>query len=116
MRGGSWLRDSAKEPFKRFHEWYQQESNLSKVHQPLIPQTGLPPWPRGQKRGASRGTSCALQGCGCAGQVPLCKSLHRHEHACITNTSRHAASCWPRCKSLHKYKHACSTNTSTHAT
>ena len=85
-------------------------------HQPLIPQTGLTPRPRGQKRGAIRGTSCALQGCGCSGQVPRCKSLHRHEHACITNTSRHASSCWPRCKSLHKHKHACITNTSTHAT
>jgi hypothetical protein len=47
--------------------------------------------------------------------------LHRHEHACITNTSRHgtsrhAASCWPRCKSWHLHKHARRTDTGTHAT
>ena len=35
-----------------------------------------------------------------------CKTRHRHEHACITKTSRRASSCWPRCKSLHKHKHA----------
>jgi hypothetical protein len=60
-----------------------------------------------------------LIGCGCAGQVPRCKILHRHEHACSTSTSRHdtsrhAASCWPRCKSLHLHEHA--RRTGTHAT
>ena len=58
-------------------------------------------------------------GCGCAGQVPRGKILHRHEHACSTSTSRHdtsrhAASCWPRCKSLHLHEHA--RRTGTHAT
>ena len=45
-----------------------------------------------------------------------CKSLHRHERACITNTNRHVSSCWSRHQSLYKHMHACITNTSTHAT
>ena len=58
-------------------------------------------------------------GCGCAGQVPRGKILHRHEHACSTSTSRHdtsrhAASCGPRVKSLHRHEHA--RRTGTHAT
>ena len=58
-------------------------------------------------------------GCGCAGQVPRCQILHRHEHASSTSTSRHdtsnhAASCWPRGKSLHLHEHA--RRTGTHAT
>ena len=37
------------------------------------------------------------------------RPLHGHKHACSTNTSRHALSCWPRCRNLHRHKHACIT-------